>query len=244
MPFRPFKFALMGAILAMSQAASADEAEVRKAVLSLIPSATIDSINPAPLAGFSEVVVGGHVVYVTNDGKHLVQGPLYDVSNKLDLTESTMRGIRSKEMASQKPADRIVFKAKGGIPKYKVAVFTDIDCGYCRRMHAQVPEYAELGIEIDYLMFPRAGVPSDSSRKAISVWCAKDNLQAMTDAKNGKDPASMTCANPIEAQFKLGQRVGVTGTPSMVLEDGTLVPGYLPPQDLLARLDQLKAAKK
>jgi thiol:disulfide interchange protein DsbC len=236
--------ALVASSLALASAAYADDAKVRAAVSALIPTATIDSIKASPVSGFSEVVVQGHVVYVSNDGKHLMQGPLYDVQKKEDLTESTMRVIRASAMEKQKEADRIVFKAKGGIPKYKVAVFTDIDCGYCRRMHTQMAEYNALGIEIDYLFFPRAGVPSDSSRKAIAVWCAKDQQGAMTVAKDGKDPGNATCANPVESQFKLAQQVGVTGTPSMVLDDGTVVPGYLPPQDLLARLDQIHAAKK
>lgn len=221
----------------MVGAASADEATVRAAVKSLIPNATIDSLKPASLPGFSEVIISGQVIYISNDGKYLMQGLLYDVANKLDLTEASMRGVRKLAMESSPVKERIVFSPKDGKVKHTIVVFTDIDCGYCRRMHAQIPEYNALGIEVQYLLFPRGGIPSDSSRKSIAVWCAADSREALTEAKAGKDPGSATCANPIEAQYQLGQKVGVTGTPSIVMADGSFMPGYVPPQELLVRLD-------
>lgn len=221
----------------LAGSALADEATVRAALKQLIPDATIDTVKAAPLAGFSEVIVGGQVIYVSNDGKYLMQGLLYDVGNRQDLTERSMRGVRKHEMDAAPVKERIIYSPADGKVKHRVAVFTDIDCGYCRRMHSQMAEYNALGIEIQYLLFPRAGVPSDSSRKAISVWCASDNRTALTDAKAGKDPGTAECANPVEAQYHLGQKVGVSGTPSIVMADGSFMPGYLPPQDLLARLE-------
>lgn len=221
----------------LAGAASADEATVRAAVKSLIPNATIDSYKAAPLAGFSEVVISGQVIYISNDGKYLMQGLLYDVANKTDLTERTMRDVRKLAMESSPVKERIVFSPKDGKVKHTISVFTDIDCGYCRRMHAQIPEYNALGIEVQYLLFPRGGIPSDSSRKSIAVWCAADAREALTEAKAGKDPGNAECTNPVEAQYHLGQKVGVTGTPSIVMADGSFMPGYVPPQDLLVRLD-------
>lgn len=238
-----FLYAACAATL-LAGAASADEATVRNAVKSLIPNATVDSVKAAPISGFSEVIISGQVIYISNDGKYLMQGLLYDVANKTDLTETAMRGIRKKAMEASPVKERIVFSPKDGKVKHSIVVFTDIDCGYCRRMHDQMPEYNALGIEIQYLLFPRGGFPSDSSRKSIAVWCAADAREALTNAKAGKDPGNAECANPIEAQYHLGQKVGVTGTPSIVMADGSFMPGYVPPQDLLARLDAEAARSK
>lgn len=239
----PIFAALALAASLFSGSVLADETVVRGALKELIPGATIDSVKPAPLAGFSEVIVGGQVIYVSNDGKYLMQGLLYDVGKRQDLTELSMREVRKQAMAAAPIKERIIFSPADGKVKHRIAVFTDIDCGYCRRMHSQMPEYNALGIEIQYLLFPRGGIPSDSSRKAVAVWCADDNRLAMTDAKAGKDPGAKECANPIEAQYHLGQKVGVSGTPSIVLEDGSFTPGYLPPADLLAKLEAGKATE-
>ena len=116
--------------------------------------------------------------------------------------------------------------------QHTVTVFTDIDCGYCRKMHSQMAAYNKEGIKIRYLMFPREGVNSDSFNKAVAVWCADDRQDAMTKAKRGEEIARKTCDNPVEAQFELGQKLGVRGTPSMILEDGEMIPGYVPPTQL------------
>lgn len=235
----PVLAALATAASLLAGSALADEATVRAALKQLIPNATIDTVKDAPVPGFSEVIVGGQVIYVSNDGKYLMQGLLYDVAARQDLTERSMRSVRKKEMDAAPVKERIIFSPPNGKVKHRVAVFTDIDCGYCQRLHSQMAQYNELGIEIQYLLFPRAGVPSDASRKAVAVWCAADNRAALTDAKAGKDPGNAECANPIEAQYHLGQKVGVSGTPSIVMGDGSFMPGYLPPQDLLSRLDAM-----
>ncbi len=222
--------------------AVADEAErASEAIRTLVPGTPIDSVEAAPLPGFQEVVINGNVIYVSNDGKYLMQGMLFDIENKVDLTEGRKAGIRRAAMAAAPVSERIVFPAKN--KKYTVSVFTDIDCGFCRQLHKQMAEYNDRGIEIQYLMFPRAGVGSDAFRKAVAVWCDKDQQGAMTLAKDGGDPGNRNCSNPIEAQFALGQKAGVTGTPSLIFEDGTLAPGYMPPDQLLQRLQQMEAGK-
>jgi len=229
---------VIAAPVAMADDQSAETAA--QAIRTLVPETPIDSVNAAPLPGFQEVVINGQVLYVSNDGKYLMQGMLFDIANKVDLTEGRKAGIRRTAMESSPVAERIVFPAKE--KKYTVSVFTDIDCGFCRQMHKQVAEYNNLGIEIEYLMFPRAGVGSDSFRKAVAVWCDKNQQGALTLAKDGGDPGNRSCTNPIEAQFNLGKKAGVTGTPSMIFEDGTLAPGYMPPDQLLQRLQQMQAA--
>ena len=123
---------------------------------------------------------------------------------------------------------------------HHITVFTDIDCGYCRKLHAEMKEYNELGIGISYMFFPRAGLKSESYDKAVNVWCAADQRNAMTMAKAGEAVDAKVCDNPITAHYNAGMAVGVTGTPALVLEDGTLMPGYLPPAQLKQRLDMMK----
>jgi len=126
--------------------------------------------------------------------------------------------------------------------EYNLLVFTDLDCGYCRKLHNQMEEYNEEGIAIHYLAFPRAGVGSESYDKFVSVWCADDQREALTLAKNGDDPEPQKCPNPIADQYELGREVGVTGTPALVTADGTLIPCYMPPKQLRQRLESLQAS--
>ena len=227
-------------------AAHADEtdadASARKVVQGLVPAAKIDKIEEAPLPGYRQVIVGGQMVYVSDDGKYLLQGTLYDAKTKRDLTASRI-AVDAKSKVDAVPLNkRIVFPAEGGKPKFKVTVFTDIDCGYCRKLHSQIAEYTKRGIEVDYLFFPRSGVGTPSYDKAVSVWCAKDRNAAFTSAKSGKDPAPLKCDNPVADQFKLGTQVGVDGTPTIFAPDGTKLGGYLPPDQMLAKLQTLGSA--
>ncbi len=138
------------------------------------------------------------------------------------------------------PAQQISFVPED--PDYELLVFTDIDCGYCRKLHDQVEAYNDEGIAIHYLAFPRAGPGSHSFDKFVSVWCADDQQSALTLAKSGDEPDPQQCDNPIESQYQLGRDVGVTGTPALLTPEGQLIPGYMAPADLRARLDALSAA--
>lgn len=233
--------ALLGAV---SFHAVADEAKARAAILSLVPGATIDSIADAVVPGFYEVQLQGQIVYVSTDGRFLLQGSIFDINAKSDVTEVSRAGMRRTALKGVGADKRIAYKPAQ--TKHTVTVFTDIDCGYCRRMHQQMPEYNKLGIAIEYLFFPRAGVGSESFDKAVSVWCAADRAKALTDAKAGSELDKKECANPIEEEYALGNRIGVNGTPAVIAADGTQLGGYLPPDQLLQRLDQLaaKAAKQ
>jgi len=124
-------------------------------------------------------------------------------------------------------------------PKYDLMVFTDIDCGYCRKLHAQKAEYNQQGIAIHYMAFPRAGIGSNSYDKFVSVWCASEQREALTEAKAGTDPEPKQCDNPIAEQYELGRELGVSGTPSLVMADGQMIPGYVPPEQLRQRLDRM-----
>lgn len=229
------------AFLPLAQAAEpAPDAAARQAMHALVPQAKIDTIEAAPLPGYRQVIVGGQMVYVSDDGKYLLQGTLYDARNKHDLTAARL-AVENRKKVDAVPLDkRIVFgPAK---PKYKVTVFTDLDCGYCRKLHSQIAEYNKRGIEVDYLFFPRTGLNTPSYDKAVSVWCAKDRKAAFTAAKAGKDPAAQKCDNPVAEEYKLGTQVGVDGTPTIFAPDGTKLGGYLPPDQMLAKLQSLGTA--
>ncbi|MEM9301825.1 MAG: DsbC family protein [Pseudomonadota bacterium] len=213
---------------------------VRSAMQSLVPGAEIDSIRPAPFPGFAEVLLGAQLIYISLDGQYLIDGRLIEIATRKDLSEAAKGTVRKDRLAGVSNDERFVFPTSGE-PKHRLTIFTDIDCGYCRRLHQQMAEYNDLGIEVTYLMFPRAGIGSTSFNKAISVWCADDRNDALTLAKSGQDPESQSCDNPIEEHYQLGRELGVSGTPALVAEDGTLIPGYVPPGQLIERLEALSA---
>ena len=121
--------------------------------------------------------------------------------------------------------------------RFTVSIFTDIDCTFCRRLHAQMDEYLAQGIEIRYFLYPRNGPTSPSWAKAEEVWCADDRNAALTLAKLDQEFESHGC-NPatVSKHFAMGQDVGLTGTPALVFEDGTLISGYLPPEQMVQAL--------
>ncbi len=232
-------FALV-ALVPLAQAAEpAADTAARNALHTLVPQAKIDTVEAAPMPGYRQVIVGDQLIYVSDDGKYLLQGALLDTRSKRDLTAARL-AVKNKEMVDAVPlAKRIVFAPSK--PKYKVTVFTDLDCGYCRKLHSQIAEYNKLGIEVDYLFFPRTGIGSPSYDKAVSVWCAKDRHAAFTAAKAGTDPKPLKCDNPVAEEFTLGTRVGVGGTPTIFAPDGSKIGGYLSPEQLLGKLQAVEA---
>jgi thiol:disulfide interchange protein DsbC len=239
-----FHLSLLAACAAVPLAQAAEspaDVAARQALQALVPQAKIDKIEQAPIPGYRQVLIGSQMLYISDDGQYLMQGTLYDAQEKRDLTAARI-AQQSKIKLDAVPADqRIVFPATGGKPKYKVTVFTDIDCGYCRKMHTQIAEYNKRGIEVDYLFFPRSGLNTPSYDKAVSVWCAKDRNAAFTEAKAGKTLPPAKCDNPVADQFKLGTQVGVDGTPTILAADGTKIGGYLPPDQMVAKLQSLGA---
>lgn len=221
--------------------AGSPEARAREAVQSLGEGVRIESIGPAPLPGFRQVVAGGTVLYVSDDGKYLFQGGLVDVAKRQDMSEAAMAQVRKGILASLPEADRIVFAPKG-TPRHTVVVLTDIECGYCRKFHSEIDRYNALGIRVEYLAFPRAGLGSDDYRKMVAVWCAPDRRKALTDAKNDRPVALGACPRtPVDMQYRAGLRMGLEGTPMILALNGRMVGGYLPPERLAQRLDALDA---
>ena len=178
---------------------------------------------------------------VSADGKYMLQGRIIDMETREDLTEASKSGLRQKLIQDIDPTRQITFSPED--PDYELMVFTDIDCGYCRKLHSQMEEYNKQGIAIRYMSFPRAGVGSRSYDKAVSVWCAADPQLAMTQAKLGGEPDPEQCDNPVAEQYQMGIELGVTGTPALLTSNGQLIPGYVPPEQLRARLDSMASAQ-
>ena len=222
-------------------AAGSPEARARDTIRKLAPNVRIDQISAAPVKGFREAIVDGQVFYVSDDGKYVMQGALYDASTRENLAKDSMNKLRRKLLATIPVGDRIVFAPAN--PKYTVSVFTDVECGYCRKFHAQIAEYNKQGIAVQYLAFPRMGLGSEDYKKMVSVWCATDRRKALTDAKNDRPPQAKDCKNPVTMEYDVGRRVGLTGTPMILAADGTELGGYVTPVQLRAALDKLAAGK-
>jgi thiol:disulfide interchange protein DsbC len=203
---------------------------------------SLDSIEKSPVPGLYEVLIGARLYYVSADGRYFIQGKMVDIHTGTDLTEVKVSQARKKLIEAVGEENMIVFGDADA--DHTINVFTDIDCGYCRKLHSQIDEYNRKGIRVRYMFYPRAGVNSDSGRKAVSVWCADDRKKAMGEAKQGKSMPSKNCENPVASQYELGQVVGVTGTPALILESGELLPGYIPPSRLRVLLDSKATESK
>ena len=200
-------------------------------------------ISDSPVSGIYQVAVGSNVAYVTQDGRFIIRGDIYDASTSANITEVTRSRARAAMLATVDPASMIVFKPANGNVKHTITVFTDIDCGYCRQFHREIDKVTALGIEVHYLFFPRTGPNTESWTKADHVWCAPNHNAALTRAKLGGEIPEATCGNtPVESHWSLGKRIGVRGTPAIFAETGELIGGYLPPATLAKVLEDPSAA--
>lgn len=216
------------------------EALARAALESLQPGLRIEQLGPAPLPGFQQAIVGGQVVYVSDDGKYLLQGVVFDIPARRNVADTVMNGYRATQLATIPAADRIIFAPAN--PRHTVVVLTDSECGYCRRFHQDIAEYNRQGIAVEYIAFPRMGPASKDFTDMVSVWCSPDRRKALTDAKAGKPVPARSCTSPVAAQYAMGQRIGLSGTPMIVTPDGAVLGGYLTPSQLKTALEQHAAA--
>lgn len=212
-------------------------AAVQQRLAEMIPKRQADSIQAAPIAGLYEAVYGTDIFYISADGKNLIQGDLYDLDTKTNLTEHKRARGRLKVINAIDPATMIIFKPAR--TRYVVDVFTDLDCAYCRKLHSEIDSYLAEGIEIRYLAYPRSGYRTRSYFKAVSAWCATDRKAALTRAKAGQTIESRTCKNPVDEHMAAADELGITGTPTLIMPDGSIVPGYVPAKQLARILASL-----
>ncbi len=222
--------------------ANADESQIRARMSKLFSTIPTDSIAKTPIPGLYEVLIGPRVFYTSEDGRYLLQGSMIDLETRQDLTEIKVASARVKAIKELGYDQMIRFGPD--MSKHEVFIFTDIDCGYCRKLHSQINDYLKKGIAINYLFFPRAGIGSESYDKAVSVWCSDDQQDALTKSKKGISLDKKTCENPVKKQYMLGQLLEARGTPLIITQTGESIPGYVPPSKLITILEDSSSAKQ
>jgi thiol:disulfide interchange protein DsbC len=224
---------------------AAPSADPRAALLKLLPAGSkLEDLRPSPIPGIYEFVQGADVSYLTADGKYFLDGNLYDMATRENLSEALRTRARLAMISAVPESQMLIFSPKN--PLYTITVFTDVDCAYCRKLHSEMAELNRLGVRVRYMFYPRSGPNTDSWKKAEAVWCSADRNQAQTQAKLGaKLDMTKTCdANPVAREYALGQSIGVRGTPAILTENGDYISGYMPPRELVQEIKDLQLAKR
>lgn len=226
------------AVVLSGSAVAADDAEleaVRAKMAAMFEAIQPENVTSSPIDGWYTIQQGSIVAYVSADGRYLLQGDLIDLEKQVNLTEESRNQSRHKLVSGLADDHAIVFSPKE--IKHSVTVFTDVDCTYCRKLHSEINEYLDLGIQVRYALYPRNGPASKAWTKSEQVWCAPNRNEALTSAKLGRAFKSSQCdASIVSEHYSLGQDIGLSGTPAIVLQDGTLIGGYVPPAQLGMRL--------
>ena len=236
---RILAFVLAGVILGLPVYAADDDTDpqralVREKIAALVEDAPFE-VQDGPVEGVYEVLLGGQIVYAYTQGDHLLIGELFDTVNLINYAEAAEQVRVAGILADIPTEDMIVFGPSNA--QRHITVFTDVDCPYCRKLQEEVPALNEAGLQVRYLAFPRAGIGSKTYNEMVSVWCAEDQHTAMSNAMEGRYPPTLTCDNPVADQYELGGLAGVRGTPTIVIDDGTIIPGYMPASEMLERLE-------
>ncbi len=229
-----------------AHAAPADSAaDPRIALLKRLPAGSkLEDLRPSPIAGIYEFAQGSDVSYLTADGKYFLDGNLYDMDTRANLTEVLRTRARVAMIGAVPESEMVIFGPKN--PLYTITVFTDVDCAYCRKLHSEMAELNKLGVRVRYMFFPRTGPNTESWKKAEVVWCSANRNEALTLAKAGQqvDLSKRCDATPVAREYALGQSIGVHGTPAIVTEGGDYIAGYMPPRELVQQLKELQLAKR
>ena len=233
-------FFLLVGILSAGIVLAAEGAAARAAIQSIAPLQQVHAFRRSALPGYFEGVIDGQMAYASEDGRYLLRGNVRDTTERVDLSEASMAQRRLQVLADLGEAQRVSFAPAA--PKYRLTVFTDVDCPFCRRLHAQIDQYNALGIAIDYVLFPLSIHPG-ADRKSIAVWCAKDRQHAYSAAVTGQVVAGAGCDNPLARMRQAGSDIGVGQTPTAIAEDGSVIDGnvLLSPMRLLSRLKEISA---
>ncbi len=226
-------------------AATAPATDPRIALLKRLPAGSkLDELRPSPIPGIYEFAQGADVSYLTADGKYFIDGNVYDMDTRTNLTEAVRSRARVALIGAVPESQMVIFSPDK--PRYTITVFTDVDCAYCRKLHSEMAELNKLGVRVRYVFYPRTGPDTESWHKAEAVWCSANRNEALTRAKAGAVmDLTKTCgATPVAREYELGQSIGVRGTPAIVTEAGDLIEGYMPPQDLVKQLKTLQVAQR
>jgi thiol:disulfide interchange protein DsbC len=211
--------------------------DVRARVVSKLQGASPADVAMSPIPGLYEVTMGGLIAYVSADGKYLLSGNVYDLDSQVNLTATRRNAARAKALAAASESNMIVFGPANA--KMTVTVFTDIDCGYCRKFHSQIADVNKAGVRVRYMMYPRTGPDTESWSKAEQVWCATDRREALTRAKRGEALKGKACGDAaIKSQYELGSDLGVEGTPAVFTQNGDYIGGFLTAPELVQAIQE------
>jgi thiol:disulfide interchange protein DsbC len=233
------------AAVAPAPAPAAAAADPRVALLKLLPAGSkLEDLRPSPIPGIYEFTQGAEISYLTADGKYFIDGNLYDMKSRDNLTEALRTHARIALINSVPESEMLIFSPPN--PKYTITVFTDVDCAYCRKLHSQIAEINRLGIRVRYMFFPRTGPGTESWKKAEVVWCSANRNEALTRAKAGAtlDMNKICAPTPVKREYELGENIGVRGTPAIITESGDYINGYMEPRELLDQLKESQVAKR
>ena len=231
-------FSLILIFLASHVMAATPEEVVQDAFSKLAPQVKVDAVQESVVPGFYEAIIGGQFIYVSKDGRFVLDGSAVDATSQRDMTEASRAKSRMASLKEIGADKRIIFAPAK--PKYAVTVFTDIDCPFCRRFHQQIDAYNAAGISIEYIFLP-LDIHPGADKKAEAVWCSIDRKSAFNAAMNGTDPGDATCTNPVAETTRIARAIGISGTPTMLAPDGTKVAPQiaLSPDKLVAELEHL-----
>jgi thiol:disulfide interchange protein DsbC len=222
------------------------DADPRVELLKVLPAGSkLEDLRSSPVPGIYEFVQGADVSYITADGKFFIDGNVYDMKSRANLTEELRAHARVALVGAVPESEMVIFSPPN--PKYTITVFTDVDCQYCRKLHSDMAELNRLGIRVRYMFYPRTGPNTESWHKAEVVWCSPNRNDALTRAKTGAAldlTKAASCTTPVKREYELGEAVGVRGTPAIMTDNGEFIAGYMPPRELLDQIKQLQVAKR
>lgn len=235
------KIFLIILILIFAPDAKPDELLISSKINAVLPEGmSVQSVKKSQIENLYIVDIGDlQPIYASKNGEFFFYGELYAVNgNMLQNTTKDEINLKRKSILDEalSEGDFITFKSDN--EKHRVIIFTDVDCGYCRKFHNEINDFNDLGITVNYVAFPRSGLASDSYNKIVTAWCSTDAKDTLTKMKQGIDVQLSMCQDhPVEKHFLLGQKIGITGTPAIIKSNGELLPGYLPPDELITRLN-------
>lgn len=232
-------FALALTVAAATQAsANEDVDELKNALAKRLPQYEVSRIDSTPIEGLYQVILSGQVIYMTKDARYMLDGNLVDLSTKKNYSEDAMSEIRLSQLEQLGEENMVVYTPE--TVKHTITVVTDIDCPYCRRLHSEMDQYLDGGIKVRYVFMPLKG--KGDYQTTVTVWCSEDKNEALDMAKAGTELQAKDCDNPIDQHLKVSRSLGVRGTPAIILQDGSMLPGYIPAKKLVTELNRMNVS--
>ena len=229
-------FLFVFSIIAVSYASADDTIdELKQSLAKRLPQFEVSNIDETPIDGIYQVIISGQVIYMTSDARYMIDGNLIDLSTRRNYSEEAMSGVRLSQIEKLGEDKMVIYTPE--TTKHTITVVTDIDCPYCRRLHNEMDQYMAGGVQVRYIFMPLKG--QGDYRTTVSVWCSKDQNEALDMAKAGAEVEAKDCDNPIEEHLQISRSLGVRGTPAIILQDGSMLPGYVPADKLIAQLASL-----